>query len=176
MANTPAAPRAPQRPRQGARHGDTTGKTREALQREHADELKERQGEITTIANEHERSINEDIVDYSDPERPVIEKPDGSQELADPVQKREEEREDETDLGFGVSVIEEPEPEAARRFHEALKTDPEYLNEKVLVRVNADLPDMTFGHNVTLSFEEGRRYRLPRYMAIHLEEKGLIWH
>lgn len=43
-------------------------------------------------------------------------------------------------------------------------------------RVNETLEDVTIGVGTNFSFEEGRRYRAPRYVRDHLEEKGYIYH
>ena len=51
----------------------------------------------------------------------------------------------------------------------------EYLEEKVVVRVNCDLEDVTLGYGNTYTFLAGRRYRVPRWIADHLEERGLTW-
>lgn len=42
-----------------------------------------------------------------------------------------------------------------------------------IIRLNATVTP-TIGKDNTWDFQEGRRYRVPRYVAIHLHEKGLI--
>lgn len=44
------------------------------------------------------------------------------------------------------------------------------------IRVNTTLENMTYGHGVDYTFEEGRTYKVPREVADHLEEKGYVWH
>ena len=49
-------------------------------------------------------------------------------------------------------------------------------DQMVVFRVNETLEDVTIGQGNTFTFEEGRQYRVPRYVRDHLEEKGYIWH
>ena len=64
-------------------------------------------------------------------------------------------------------------------------------NPDVVFRVNADIEEMTFGRKVTvdpvtgdqivgelrtLSFYRGRRYKAPKAIYDHLEDRGLIYH
>lgn len=44
-----------------------------------------------------------------------------------------------------------------------------------VVRVNEDI-SMTYGAGNHYDFEAGKKYRVPKAVAKHLEEKGLIWH
>lgn len=48
--------------------------------------------------------------------------------------------------------------------------------QTAVIRVNEDLPDMTFGVGNHYSFEVGKQYRVPKDVADHLEEKGYVWH
>lgn len=52
----------------------------------------------------------------------------------------------------------------------------EALPPTVVIRVNETIEDMTFGVGNHYTFEKGKRYRVPRTLAEHLEEKGLLWH
>ena len=44
------------------------------------------------------------------------------------------------------------------------------------IRVNTNLTDIVIGQGNYLTFEVGVPYRVPAFVANHLEEKGLIWH
>jgi hypothetical protein len=44
------------------------------------------------------------------------------------------------------------------------------------IRVNANLTDVVIGQGNYYTFEVGVPYRVPAFVANHLEEKGLIWH
>lgn len=46
----------------------------------------------------------------------------------------------------------------------------------VVIRVNDDIEDMTLGVGNNYSFKAGQKYKVPKNVADHLEEKGYIWH
>lgn len=177
---TPAAPKTARgtRPRPGrqATHGDATGRRREALQAEHADQIREREGNLTTIANQRAASINNDVIDYTDPNRPVLH---GTDTPADPQQAAAEAVPERTLVSLPgqpeVWRIEEPPPDK-RNTKEALLSDPEWMNEPVKFRANTTVENLTYGHGTDYNFEEGRQYVVPRYLYLHLEEKELVWH
>lgn len=50
------------------------------------------------------------------------------------------------------------------------------LDDPVTIRVNTALEQVTIGAGNTFDFMEGRRYRVPRWVAAHLEEKGYVYH
>lgn len=160
------------RPGRQARPGDVTGAKREALAREHSDEIKAREGEISLLTAEKTRSEDEDIIDPL--ERVLISDVDGS------VRKMDPEPEDEgprfiNPSGSAVEIEELPDEKTADKARVVRAETAEYLNEKVIIRVNCDLEDVTLGYGTTVSFLEGRRYRVPRWVERHLAEKGLTW-
>lgn len=55
-------------------------------------------------------------------------------------------------------------------------TDVEVEEPTVEFRVNDTLNQVTIGHGNHYDFVEGQKYRAPRSIYDHLEEKGLIWH
>lgn len=56
------------------------------------------------------------------------------------------------------------------------ETIVEVKQRNVKVRVNTTLEQLTFGKDNHYDFEEGREYVVPEALAVHLEEKGLLWH
>src|SRR5664279_4704093 len=150
-----------------AKQNDFTGRKREALQREHSAELTAREGEISSAANERARSVAEDIVDYS---------PEGlaaaEEAVLDAAKVAEEAGELVGTPGSAAAVYQLPED--APSLKEAVPADR--LNYLVVIRAASDIEDMTFGAGNHYSFTEGRRYRVPRYIAMHLEEKALVYH
>jgi len=58
-------------------------------------------------------------------------------------------------IDYGVQVVESP---------------------TTTIRVNADLEQVTIGLGNTFTFEEGKQYRVPQFVADHLEERGYVWH
>ena len=47
---------------------------------------------------------------------------------------------------------------------------------EVEIRVNEDLPMVTFGVGNHYDFEKGRKYKVSPELAAHLEELGYVWH
>lgn len=47
--------------------------------------------------------------------------------------------------------------------------------DSVVIRTNEDLEKVTIGQR-TYDFVAGRKYKVPRNVAFHLEEKGRLWH
>lgn len=52
----------------------------------------------------------------------------------------------------------------------------EIEDDEVVVRVNEDLTNVTVGAGTLFNFKMGQQYKVPRHVAAHLEERGLIWH
>lgn len=48
-------------------------------------------------------------------------------------------------------------------------------NDKVIIRVNSDIEDMTFGVGNHYTFKAGVRYSVPRGLAQYLEGLGYLW-
>jgi hypothetical protein len=148
-----------------AHPGDVTGRKRETLQAEHEELLAERAGEIGLINTAKQRSLDDDVVS---PFEGTIEGPDGEKRPIYPAPETGPRL-----IGTGrMKVVElrDEEPEVDPR-----REDPEYWGEMVTVRFNIDMDDVTLGHGNTFSFKEGQRYKLPRWAAEHLSDKGVIW-
>lgn len=159
------------RPGQQSRPGDATGRKREQLSREHAEEVARREGEIAMVTAERSRSRDEDVIDPLT--REIINEDTGA------VTRMDADDEDEAPriIGVGNSAIEEiQEAKATRGKTAVVERTQDYLQEKVIIRVNADLENVTLGYGNVVDFKEGNRYRVPRWVAEHLDEKGLVWH
>ena len=48
-------------------------------------------------------------------------------------------------------------------------------NDKVIIRVNSDIEEMTFGVGNHYTFKAGVRYSVPRGLAQYLESLGYLW-
>ena len=48
-------------------------------------------------------------------------------------------------------------------------------NDKVVIRVNSDIEDMTFGVGNHYTFKAGVRYSVPRGLADYLQGLGYLW-
>lgn len=57
-----------------------------------------------------------------------------------------------------------------------LEADDQLNQSEVIVRVNQDIEQMTVGAGTSYDFVVGQKYKVPRHIADHLEEKGLVWH
>lgn len=75
-----------------------------------------------------------------------------------------------------VDLVPNAEPVVEAFTGEIEVRDVDLGEEIVTFRVNEDLDKVTIGQGNTYDFEEGRKYRGPRRVRDHLEEKGLIWH
>lgn len=133
---------------------DHTGAKREQLEKEHAEELQRRSSEMAMAARVQAEAKDE-VIDYAGTEIAVDEEAilvgDGSGEAL---------------------------PEAVEQPWETVGNvpAPRGSDGSVVIRVNADLEDVTIGAGNNYSFVEGGQYRVPLHVAQHLEEKGYIWH
>lgn len=114
------------------RAADLTGRNREKLQKEHAEELARRADEISTAAAVQAEIDATSVTDLTQ-NAPVV-----------------------------VDSVEE--------------VDASLSENSVIVRVNEDIDDMTLGVGTLYTFKMGQKYKVPKAVADHLEEKGLIWH
>jgi hypothetical protein len=48
-------------------------------------------------------------------------------------------------------------------------------DETVIIRVNEDIMDMTYGAGNLYTFLQGRKYKVSKDLAGWLEEKGYLW-
>jgi hypothetical protein len=68
-----------------------------------------------------------------------------------------------------VDLVDRPKPEVEEK--------PVVVEEAPReIRVNTNLTDVVIGQGNYFTFEVGVPYRVPAFVANHLEEKGLIWH
>lgn len=184
----PAAPKkaTPQRARRQARAGDATGRRDEELRAQAAEELKRRQGEMA-MAAEREAEQRDQIVDLSG-EAPLPEAITGDEledefanltdeELFELVTSSPEDEEDNVPRGLLRSLAHRMM--VRKRQAEADVVDAGVIiadEATAIIRVNEDLDNVTIGAGNHYSFEMGVRYRVPLHVALHLEEKGYVWH
>jgi len=164
--------------RNPSQRGDFTGNQKEVLQRQHEDAVNERRDELGLVTAGQQAIKDEGVIDLTSGQ-PVLE---GTDKLIDTaarqpgVVEQEEVPEEGTRIGSGTStydVMEMPDekPKALAQAGEVLT--PDLLNSPTLVRALYDLEDITIGYGNTFTFREGYRYRVPRWVAQHLEEKNL---
>lgn len=180
MANSNSRTRKPQSMR-----GDFTGQKKEALARENAEALESRREELGIVTAQQTAIRDEGVIDLMSGQ-PTLEHPDlqpGEEVRIDaaarepgvaPDEEAEQARKLHSSSGRGTYDVEElPEerPQAAVVKGEAVNA--ETLNEPTLIRALYDLEDITIGYGNTHTFREGYRYKVPRWVAAHLEEKNL---
>jgi hypothetical protein len=172
----------PQRgPRAASRQGDVTGQRAKALAEEHEAVVNDRRDEISTITHTQRRVRDEGVVDLTG-DAPVLEVPD---DLRDEAESTLEPLPEPVGAGKNINngprarngedsaeVLELPEDKPrVRGITEILPEGSE--NDPVTILVLFDLDDVTLGIHNTMSFKEGRKYRLRRWMGDHLVEKNL---
>lgn len=158
--------------------GDFTGKQKEELARQHAEEQQRRAGEMSMITAAQEQKKTREVVDYTKPKK-APKAPAGpvdytanstaADEEHDPiidaiVASANENGEDTPESTAPVAPRAEVEPQAPVRVEKTA----------TLIRARYDLPQVTIGHGNTYDFEEGRQYRVPPNAANHLAERGLV--
>lgn len=156
--------------------GDMTGRKSEELAKEHAEELARREAEIGMINKaeqvQDERGVFDpssgDMVDGPSLDEAIeqlggIAYASDDDDILDPtVEQRQPEQ-----VKTAVSLLERPD-EVEEVEHQS--------DRMVVVRVNSTLNDVTVGQGTNFNFIEGRRYKVPYHVAMHLEEKGYLWH
>lgn len=158
-------------------HGDTTGRAKEALKAENIAELEEAAQRLTMVTTEQARSRREDVIDLSDPQRPVL---SGTDIPADPQTREAEGGAIRTVVSpAGGQVVERVDPEArTERSITLADMSPAqreaYLSEKVPFQVNEDLEQVTLGKDNTMDLVAYQQYEGPRWMRDHFAEKGLL--
>jgi hypothetical protein len=111
---------------------DFTGREREKLQKEHAEELALRAQEMSMASVAAAEAAANTVTDLTQ-SAPVV-----------------------------IDSVEEVEINLS--------------SATVVIRVNEDIEDMTFGVGNNYSFKAGQKYKVPKNVADHLEEKGYVWH
>lgn len=158
------------------RPGDFTGRQKEALQKEHEEAVEARREDLGIVNATKARVRDEGVIDLTSGE-PVLE---GTDELIDTAAREpsvitpDEVPEEGTRIGStgSVEVFELPE-ERPQAFLPGEALRPEAQDEPCIIRALYDCEQVTIGYGNTYDFREGYRYKVPRWVAAHLEEKGL---
>jgi hypothetical protein len=172
-------------PRNPSQRGDFTGNKKEALARENAEAVDARREELGIVTAQQTAIKDEGVIDLTSGQ-PTLDHPDlepGEEVRINTATRQPSVQKDEpteksrrlhSSSGEGTYVVEElPEerPQAAVAKGEAITS--ETLNEPALIRSLYDLEDITIGYGNTYNLREGYRYKVPRWVAAHLEEKNL---
>lgn len=141
---------------------DVTGKQRERLAREYAEEQKRKASQISMVTAGIEEEKAE-VVDLTNPSTPTTAPPEDLEVEEDPVIARI--------LAQGGEQV--PGDQEVAAIQEMAPTEIE-TNPIHLVRCISDVQQATIGVGQHYSLEAGRKYKLPKSVAIHLEEKGYV--
>ncbi len=129
-----------------------TALRKQQLETEHAAEIAERASELSMHAARQQSEVSNEVLDFSDIDTPLPEyKPpvDDSSPVVECVIKYDIDR-----MAFGMKI-----------------NRPAEVDEFGAVTRPAELGGIRF-----LSFTEGRRYKLPRALYDHLDERGYVMH
>lgn len=143
------------------RPGDFTGQAKAKLAKEHAEAVKEREGELAMMAEAEAEAAQNRVTDYTQgANNPIV--------LDDPDVVAEAEKalrggSDDVETIDEVHVIGDPAGE--------LRDRPART-----IRINSTLESVTIGAGNHYTFNEGEKYTVPAHVADHLEEKGYVWH
>lgn len=170
---------AQRRPGPQSARGDFTGRTKEVLAKEHEEAVEQRREELGIVTASTKQIKDEGVIDLTSG-KPVLE---GTDQVIDAAAREPGVVEPEKQvapegerIGSGTSKLDVRElpaekPRAAVQKGEVLTAD--MANTPTLIRSLYDIEDVTIGYGNTFTFREGYRYRVPRWVAGHLEEKGL---
>lgn len=149
---------------------DFTGKERDALANANREELQKRDKEIAML-NAAEAKEKTKVVDMTTD-------PTGAIEYEDDGLDEDDTAPAVTVVGGVVDLTENaPVGDAAPFVVTSVIEQPLVVEEPFrVIRVNADLSQVAIGAGTSYDFEEGRKYRVPKNVADHLEEKGYVWH
>jgi hypothetical protein len=176
-------------PRGGPQRGDFTGQERQRLAEEKAKELAERQEEIGLINQVDVVYEEEGIWDPASGQ--IVEVPEDAQEkieaLSEPVTVDPDPILDPSLKVPGydpmknlqaTQVQQRTKPQASNALEvEDLGPEPVVVEDEWrVIWVNTDIDEMTYGVNNTLTFQRGRRYRVPRDLYNWLESRGVVYH
>jgi hypothetical protein len=154
MATIPkTAQRATPRNQTSVNPADQTALRKQQLEIEHAAELAERAAELTMQNAQYVSQVRDEVLDFSDIDTPL---PEYSPQVDDTTPVVECVIKFDIDqMAFGMKI------------NRPAELDPE---TGAVVRP-AELGGIRF-----LSFTEGRRYKLPRALYNHLDERGYVRH
>jgi len=173
----------------GPQQGDFTGRQRQHLAEENAEELAQRQKEVGLVNQVDVVTEEEGIFDPATGQ--VIEMPSEAaakiEALNEPVSVEEDPILDPTEVVPGydpMKNLQTPEtqqrpPAPYRNPHEVQEVEGPVSVEGELriIRVNTDIEQMTYGaSNPPMTFLRGHRYKVNQHLYRWLESRGVIYH
>lgn len=150
--------------RQKANRGDISGRAKQKLLEEHAEERKEAEKRMATA--EKVRAVeDQQVLDLTKKIPAVVEEPefevlDGSPE-------------DDEDVDETIAALAGRDA-AAETASVSSPATTTVVKETCKVRARYDLEQVTIGAGTFYDFEEGRKYIVPYNVAFHLAERELV--
>jgi hypothetical protein len=103
---------------------------------------------------------------------------DAAKRNAAELQKRQEEialsRQAE-EISLANDVFDPKKPDEPLLIDEIEEVGVSLKDEKVVIRVNTDIDDMTYGVGNTYTFKQGVKYSVSRDLAQYLQRLGYLW-
>jgi hypothetical protein len=146
--------------------GDLSAQREAALQEQKEQAQQEARSRLTMITAEKAEAARVGVFDPGTGQRVDID-------------SAEETPEYEVVGGPTTPVIDyvDPEPIQTQQTVSVVDSGVQVMEQPfVIVRVNESIDQMTYGAGNHYTFVAGQRYRVPRDVAEHLEEAGLVWH
>jgi len=175
-------------PKPQSTRGDFTGNKKAALIQQHEEEVEARREELGIVSERQQAIKEQGTIDLMSGE-PILEHPDLDPKDAeklevirtpegniDVTEKQQPPAPTGTRLqssqgSSDMEIFEYPEERVTAATKEALTQENQ--NAPTEIKVLYDLEDVTIGYGNTYNFKAETRYRVPRWVAAHLEEKGI---
>lgn len=158
---------------------DLTGRKQVELQEQHAEELRQREGEIALMNQAQAVVDQEGVFDPATGQR--LDGP-STEEVMSSVQYVDD-TDEVVDVTGGGDNRPVAQPVNANPTLPGRPAVVEVAPQPVVVsggqkkiRVNSKLEDVTIGQGNHFTFEEGKTYLVDAHVAQHLEEKGYVYH
>ena len=79
------------------------------------------------------------------------------------------------EVSLANDVFDPKNPDAPLLIDEIEEIGVSVNDEKVIIRVNTDIDDMTYGVGNSYTFKQGVKYSVPRDLAEYLQRLGYLW-
>lgn len=79
------------------------------------------------------------------------------------------------EISLANDVFDPKKPDAPLLIDEIEEIGVSVKDEKVIIRVNTDIDDMTYGVGNSYTFKQGVKYSVPRDLAEYLQRLGYLW-
>jgi len=151
--------------------GDFTGRQKQKLAEQHAQEQQQRATEVALATAAEDRKKQAEIVDYTQPAPPPPPEDTGPVDLT----VTPDDESDPTIESIVASTKQQAKPADVEERVETSGEQPvEVERPSRRVRARFDLNKVTVGRGTFYDFEAGRKYIVPPHVAQHLAERELV--